>query len=309
MNKTTSLSHSHRRRGFSMTEVLMAIAIVSIFVSGMIAVFVQVTRTADQSQAVTKAVSNARAALDMMALDIKQANYGGSFPGRFVAFDNPTPLVTAGGARYGDGQDNDQDGKIDEETSNALDDDADWTTESDRHALISPGRFERATFRGVADLGDAKVDEDCQFESDILGLRIYPKPGDTAARDIEMIYSLGSFEGRDHVLLKTVRDPASAQNTVKEVAPLAENVLSFSATYWNPNSDKPYWVTSWDSQGSMATAEPGLPLPSSVYLQLQVYADSRPIDQYHPGDPVKVETVSTIVNIEQIIHDPRYRRP
>jgi len=291
-----------------LTEVMMATAVGAIFLTGLIAAFVQVLKTTNRTEAVNTAVANGRVALDSMGVELKQANYVSGM-GLFYGPDNPTPLVTASGDRYGNAVDDDLDGLVDEEIMDGVDNDGDWTDGADRHALVAAGVPERAAFVGQADLGDAQVDEDCAFESDQVTFWIVPSPGDPAPRNVEVTFSLGSFEGRDHVLLKTTRTPPNDPNATVEIAPLAENVLSFNALYWMPNGSSNYWLSSWNSNGAEATLAPGLRLPAAIHLCLQVYADERPIEMWRPGEPVKVETLSTVVTVEQIINDSRFPRP
>ncbi len=304
MRRAHSPSMRLNRRAFTLTEVLMASAVAAVFLSGLLAAFIQVLRTTDRTKAIATAVANGRVALDTMATELKQANYvtGASF---FRGVDNFGVDPTA--ARFGNAMDEDADGAIDEEVINGLDDDGDWSAASDRHASVGSGS-ERPAYVGVADLGDAGVDEDCLFERDYITFSIVPSPGDVAPRSVEITFSLGTYDGREHMLLKTTRTPAADPNGTVEVAPLAEGVLSFSALYWMPNGSDNTWVTSWDSNGPEAIEPPGLRLPGSVHLTLQVYADTKPIDMYRPGEPVKVETLSTVVNIEQIINDSRFPR-
>lgn len=305
---------SRHARGFTLTEIMMATAVAAIFLTGLIAAFIQVLRTTDRTEAVNTAVANGRVALDAMAVELKQANFIGGL-GLFIGLDSPVPLVTAANARYGNGIDNDGDGTINEELFNGFDEDGDWTGASDRHALVG-SFYERPNFVGAPDLGDAQIDEDCLFENDVVTFWIVPGPGSANPQNVEVSFSLGDFEGRSNVLLKTVRVPAGDPNLTMEVTPLAQNVLSFSALYWMPNSDLPwtptgdnnYWLPEWDSTGDKALQGPALRLPAAVHLTVQVHADERPIEMYRPGDPVKVETLSTTINLEQIINDPRFPR-
>jgi prepilin-type N-terminal cleavage/methylation domain-containing protein len=296
-----------RPRGFTLLEVLIASVIAAAFLSGLFAAFSQVLRASDRAEIVMTAVANGRSGLDAMAVEIKQVNaFAGNFFFRCV--DNFAPLVDAAGARYGDGIDQDGDGQADEEIADALDNDLDWTAADDVHAEIVPGLFERPEFVGEPDLGDTRVDEDVMFDGDAITFAL--RNGD------EMVYQLGQFEGRDHVLIRRLRravpiviDPSGF---IDEEAPLAEGVMSFNVLAYQPNAAQPrrYWRTGWRSEGLEAISlPPFLPMPSTVLLTLQMYADQKPIETYIPGEPIQVEIISTVVAIEQIINDSRYPRP
>ena len=135
-----------------MLELLVAMAVIAAFLSGVIAAFIQILKASERAEATVDAVNNARAALETMANDIKSASIDPSqIPQHFFGID----------ARLGsgDGIDNDRDGLIDEEIFNGLDDDGDWSLADDNHAIIN-GFIERSAFVGVPDLGDFRVDEE-----------------------------------------------------------------------------------------------------------------------------------------------------
>ncbi|MCX7011089.1 MAG: prepilin-type N-terminal cleavage/methylation domain-containing protein [Candidatus Sumerlaeota bacterium] len=297
-----------RRRGLTLLEVLIAVAVASAFIAGLLAAFVQVLSASNRAETTMRSLANGRTALDAMAVAIKQANY---FPGKFYfqGRNNYSQPLDAGGLPYGDAIDNDGDGRVDEERRNALDDDGDWTSQDDRHAAFSSGQTERAAFVGRPDLGDAHVDEDNVFDGDLIEFVQYADPADPNPVDKDVAFSIGSFEGRDHVLLQRTLIPAYGPNPTVEIAPLAEGVLGFNALYWQPNGTDHYWLEAWDSSGPEALPPPGLRLPAAVVLSLDLYADSRPIEGWRPGQPARVETVSTVVNIEQVIQDSLYPRP
>jgi len=295
-------------RAFTVLEVLIAVVVSSAFLAGLLAAFVQVLQGADRAGAVMRAIANGRTALDAMGKEIKQANY---FPGQFYfqGINNFNQPLNSDGKPYGDGIDNDQDGKVDEERPDALDDDVDWAVEDDRHAVITGSIRERAAFVGQADLGDAHVDQDVVFGGDLIQFVRYADPTDPTEDDVEIAFYLGTYEERDHVLLKRTRTPPAGPGVVETLAPLAEGVLGFNALYWQPNGPQHYWHEFWDSNGPQTLLPPKLRLPAAVDLTVYMYADDRPIERYRPGEPCRVETVSTVATIEQVIQDVRYPRP
>lgn len=303
-------SHRRRQTRFAVTllEMLASLTIISLFLTGTLSAFVQILKATDQAQASMEAVAMGRTALDSIAVEIKQANF---FPGSFLfeGVNNRTPPLTPSGASYGDGVDNDSDGQIDEERMNGIDDDGDWTLASDRHIQVSAFQTERADFVGLPDIGDAQVDEDPLFEGDWIRFIQFADPSDPLPEDREIIYSLGQFDGIDNVLLQTIRRPALSPNAVEEISPLAQNVLSFNALYWQPNGATREWLESWDSSGVEALTPPGIRLPAAVRLTLHIYADPKPFSSYVPGEPIRVQTLTTIITIEQVINDSRYPRP
>ena len=303
---------THRRRqtrsAVTLLEMLVSLSIISLFLIGTLSAFVQILNATDRAQSSMQAVAMGRTALDSIAVEIKQANF---FPGSFLfeGVNNRTPPLTPSGSSYGDGIDNDNDGRIDEERMNGIDDDGDWTLESDRHIQVSALQTERADFVGLPDIGDAHVDEDPEFDGDWIRFVQFADPADPNPVDREIVYSVGEFNGVSNVLTQTIRRPALAADADEEVSPLAQNVLGFNALYWQPNGATREWRESWDSSGVEALTPPGIRLPAAVHLTLQIYADSKPFSTYVPGDPIEVKTLTTIVTIEQVINDSRYPRP
>jgi prepilin-type N-terminal cleavage/methylation domain-containing protein len=298
MSRVRTHPGSRHARGFTLVEVLVAILIALAFMAGALAAFIQILRASDMAEAEMAAIANGRVALDALAIEVKQANYiPGSF--HFVATNNHLA--------NGDAIDNDRDGAVDEELPDGQDDDGDWTAGDDRHAQISGASYERVEFRGIADLGDERVDEDTVFDSDELEFDILPDPADPLPRYVRVRFYIGTWEGRDHVLLKDTSDLISGLPA--ETSPLAEGVLSFNALYWQANQAVPYWIEDWDSANPAYVFGMLLPMPAAVYLSLHVYADDRPIDNWSLGQPARIAHLSTVVNVEQTIHDPRFLRP
>ena len=202
--------------------------------------------------------------------------------------------------------DDDADDRIDEEQPDGFDDDGDWeVARDDRHATIQTVS-ERRLFVGQADLGDARVDEDTVFHRDQLQLAVFPDPSVPGSRDEVTSFSIGSWEGEDNVLLQRVLRDDGTGTARPDLAPLAFDVLSLNFLYWDPNRNPPYWVEEWDALTTGPLPAPGIELPASVYIEVTVYAGRVPLDQLGPDEPIETVTASTVVDLEAIIHDPRY---
>jgi type II secretory pathway pseudopilin PulG len=290
-------------RAMTFLELLVAVAIALVFMGGVIAAFIQILRATNLAEVKLDAVNNARAALEMMAIDIKAAwidprqtlQY-------FLGEDHPLS--------YGNGLDDDQDGNVDEELFNGRDDDytgPDWNfARDDRHATAG-GVYERPFAVSGPDLGDGHVDEDCKFDLDRLIFRIFPDPNNPTSRDDLITLEVGTFEGEQHVLVRRIIHAPSSPNRSVEVEPLAFNVMSVHLLYWDPNRIPPDWTTSWNSFDAPRFVQPGIELPVAVFIAVTVYADTKPIEQYKPGDPIQTVTLQTVVNIEQVLKDQRYQ--
>lgn len=306
-------------RALTLVELLVAMAVAGVFFLSVLMAFSQILRAGEQAEAQVAANNQARAALLYLARDIEQTRRDTSTPMQFFLLENRT-------LSYGDGRDNDGDGVMDEEVMDGRDSDGDWTLNHDRHARIGSYR-ERPEFLGVPDLGDLKVDEDCKFGNDRLTLRIPPDPlgGDT--RDEKVVYELGSYEGQDHVLLRTVITAPDSPNPASVTEPLAFNVLAFDVLVWNCNADaedatgrpRPYWTSEWDARTRIFpfskpfNAPDGVPpfeFPSSVRVQITVYSGrlELPMLSWTPGEPIETLTLTTTINLEAILKDLRYER-
>ncbi|MCX8036040.1 MAG: hypothetical protein N3D11_03080 [Candidatus Sumerlaeia bacterium] len=283
--------------GWTLVELLVALAVAMVFLGGVTAAFIQILRISDRSERMSEAYQNARAAVETIAISIKGAAIVASQSAQHFQGVNVPTLA-------GDRIDNDRDGRIDEEQPNGRDDDGDWARQhNDRHAQIGTG-YERAAWAGRADLGDELVDEDCVFHNDQLAFLVFPNRRIPGSRSEIVSFSIGSWEGENHVLLQQ-RLPSPGSGMPAEIAPLAHNVLGLNFLYWDANSAEPYWTETWDALAGNFPP-PGLELPASVYISVTVYAGAVPLEQVGPGQPLEVVTCSTIVNIESVIHDPRY---
>lgn len=298
---TAGKRRNGRRRpgGWTLVEVLVALAVVSVFLVGVVTAFIQILRASDRSERTIEAYENARAAVETVALFVKAARIEPAMPYQyFIGINTPT--------LEGDRIDNDEDTRVDEEQPNGTDDDNDFdATNDDRHAGVG-SVAERRLFVGQADLGDEHVDEDNVFHHDQLTFAIFPDPNVPGSRNEITSFSIGTWEGEDHVLLHRVLRTTGTVTSGVQVAPLAYNVLSFNVLYWDPNASTPYWVEAWDTVSSQTLPGPGIELPAAVYVSVTVYAGRIPLDQLAPGEPIEAVTASTVVDIEAVIHDPRY---
>lgn len=291
--------------GFSLVEMLLAIAITSAFVVGVYAAFISINKGHKEVEARIQALSNGRTALSMMSEEIKSAGFTGS---SHYFFAVPSKLA------YGDGIDNDGDGKVDEELVNGtLDVAANQSTivQNDRHAQI--GRLtERPLQVGKADLGDAQLDVDAKFGQDTLAFDIYPRVPTAQLARKRVIYSPGTYDNQPNVLLRTTYSYAADNSLVtSSSAPLAFGVAGVDMLYWDPNAQpaNQKWVSSWDSRTESTFANPKLPLPAAVYIRLTMIADPRPAEALTPRQPMVVMPLETMVDIESVIHNARFPRP
>jgi hypothetical protein len=258
-------------------------------------------RANEESEARIRADENGRAALMTLSKDIKGAT---------------APLLgTTFSYEFGNGIDEDGDGRTDEEEPNGRDEDEDW---ADLHALIytppppqtSGTLYERPLWVKRPDLGDAGIDEDCRFQSDVLRLRLIP--ADTSQYFFEdLIYGIAPFDGRNNVLVRVSSRLLADGSITTRSAPLSYDVLSFNCLYWNPNAmpQQQTWLDRWDSRkppgpGPITT----FATPASLLVTVTIYADTTPFENYHPGRVVKTMTHRSIINIEAVVQDARYPR-
>jgi len=290
------------RFGVTMIEMLVALAVAGVFLAGVLEAFVSIIRASDAAETRLEAVANARSALERMSVDIKAAR-----------IDPRRPIQTFKGTHtdlaYGDGIDNDGDGRVDEEVHNGKDDDGDYqVANDDLHESLGGGFVERPVLVNMADLGDRHVDEDCRFAMDTLEFLTYPDPSNPGYREQTISYEVTTFDGQPNVLVRKVTyNPHDPQNIRTEVDPIAFNVLSLSLLYWDPNRIPMNWVTSWDALYAPFFPDPQIELPVAVHISVTVYAGSAPFSEYKAGQRVETVTLETTVNIEQVLKDVRYR--
>lgn len=312
--------HSRTARGLSLTEVLVAMAITLVFMGSVTTAYIQIERSANDSQNRVQAHATARNALDAISRDLLRLDRDSSLAAnQFFSLVNGT-------FAYGDGVDQDADGLIDEEICNGFDEDADWTlTTDDQHAAIGP-YVERRDYVGLPDLGDLRVDEDCVFGQDILTFRV---PGDLfTLQPAELVtYELGSFDGEDNVLLRTTTVDPDGATPVVTIEPLVFDVLSFDVLAMNANDDvvnpgpvqRPYWQDDYDANNyalfsNQPIGAPGLlppyEFPSSLFIRIVVNGTGFPLDNvpgWTPGvGALKTYELSTVMAIDPVINDPTY---
>ncbi|MCD6386478.1 type II secretion system protein [Candidatus Sumerlaeota bacterium] len=293
-----SISCGPGASGITLVELMVAVVVASVFLSGVIAAFIQILKATDRAEANIEAVNDARSALELMAIDIKAA--------RIDTTQKPQPFIGVNNhLTYGDGIDNDNDGRIDEEYINSIDDDGDWIYADDNHTMIG-GMVERPTYVNRPDYGDFHVDEDFKFDQDRLTIGIFSDPFLPVQRSQTITYEIGSYEGESRVLLRRVVYFEDGTPQSQVVSPLAFNVLSLNFLYWDPNHDPPEWREDWDGPNAGLFPAPGIELPVAVFISITIYSGTEPLEHYQPGDPLETATLTTIVNIEQILHDPRY---
>lgn len=305
-----------RRRGFSLMELLIAVAITLTFMSGIYMTYIQVLRTHDEAERRLESMRNGRAALTTLSTEFKALNRA-SNPG----FDDILLIARRDVLDHGDRNDNDRDGAVDEEIVNGLDDDATSGTvmTNDRHALIG-AVYERPMYVGHADLGDANVDEDIRFGHSFMTFRIFPATPSPELVSKTITYAIANYDGQNNVLVRQTIIERSAGEPLVTVAPLAFGVLGFDVLYWNPNEApaNQYWVDRWDSSAAdpahpsatqPATLQPPLGLPASIYVRLTMMADRHGAELLAANRPVQTLNLETMIDIEQTIGDARYPRP
>lgn len=294
--------YRNRLRGLTLVEILVAVAVSMAFLSGVLMAFMQIIKTSDKSKARLQAVNNARSALELMTIDIKAARISRS--ALFQVFKGTNNTLA-----FGNGYDEDRDGRVDEETFDGLDNDNDWNAANDDRHLSVSGNYDRAQFRGLPDLGDGHVDEDTLFSRDSLSFRIFPDPANPQSRDdlvsYEVVDDIAAY-GEPNVLVRTITRNVSSGTPVQEASPIAFNILSLDILYWNPNTATPTWTTEWDAAIFLPMST-NIPLPISVYVSVTVNAGTKDIKDYRPGDKTETITLHTLVNIEQVLNDSRWR--
>jgi len=290
------------RRGVTLTELLVAIAISGIFLAGVMEGFMYILRASENAEAELEAVTNARAALETMSMEIKAARID---PRRPIQFFHGLSQDAA----YGDGVDNDMDGRVDEEIHDASDNDGDYTSsEDDLHTNFGGGLFERKDLVNFPDLGDRHIDEDCRFANDILEFITFPDPNNPGYREKTIRYSISIFDSQPNVLVRhVVYNPHDPDTRYAEDDPIAFNVLSLSFLYWDPNRIPMNWITAWDSLYAPMFPDPQLELPAAVHISITVYSGTEPFTAYRPGQKVETITLESMVNIEQVLKDERYQ--
>jgi type II secretory pathway pseudopilin PulG len=295
-----SNNHPGPRRpatGFSLLELTVAMTVTMIFFGAVYLTFVQVSKGHKAAEARMDAMRNGRAALATLGAELKSRliTNGGNifFQGRHFV------------ASYGDGVDNDGDGRIDEEEVNGVLDSPTSGTLADlqRRAKLT-NYIERPAQVTTVTLGDAQIDVDAKFGRNILVFNVSPKVTSVTLKFQQITYAVTKFEGEDNVLVRQVENVYNNGNpNTVSTSPLAFKVAGFDLLFWDPNVSaiNQKWLIDWDS-----TSSAPLQLPASIYIRLTMLADPRPAETLVPGQPMDVIPLETIVNIEKIIDSPEY---
>lgn len=316
---------SAARRGLTLIEALTAVTVTLIFVGGVTAAFIQIIRAADEAEAMVRANSAARSATDKIATELRSLQIDANREFRSLRLIN-RPLT------YGNNIDMDGDGQADEEIVDGRDTDGNWVPQDDRHARIGPF-YERPNFVDIPDLGDNAVDEDFRFSADEIS---WTAPG--TGGQVRITYRLDSFDGEEHVLVRTVRDG----NNPEIVEPVVFDVVSLDILAWDANAEIrdftdfqpiiPYWVEEWDSQRMIENPDRFIPgvnppffpdgqpivqvepfyIPPSFFIRVTVNAEPIPLRDIPPTDwplgnrQLRTVSVSTVVNVESVIQGQLY---
>lgn len=311
-----ALQAPRSRRGITLTEILVALAISLIFMGSVVTAYVQIVRAANVAESRVQAHTRARAALDIMARDVEMVRSDPSIaPQEFRLVNNTLP--------YGDRIDHNGTGNPDDGEFNGFDDVGIWTPADDNHAQIGTRR-ERPDFVGLPDHGDFNIDNDVRFSRDELTIRIPADPlGSTPARRIT--YRIGTFEGLDYVLL---REEENLQSGETLIDPLAFDVVSLDILAWNPNDDvvapgglmRPYWASEWDAAdktpplnpiGAPPGTTPPFVFPAALMLSVVVNAEDMPLEEISGwpfgGRSLKTERLTTVVNIQEVVTSTIYQ--
>jgi prepilin-type N-terminal cleavage/methylation domain-containing protein len=297
-----TLMRPGNRGGVTLIELLVAITITGIFLTGVMEAFVYILQSSEDAEAKLEAVTNARAALDTMSQEIQNARVDTRRPIQFfygISDDIP----------YGDAIDNDQDGRVDEEVRDGHDNDGDYTVSNDDlHIQLPGGLYERGDLINFSDLGDRHIDEDCRFSNDILEFITFPDPNNPGFREKNIRYQVTTYDSQPNVLVRrVVYNPHDPDTRYEEQDPLAFNVLSLNFLYWDPNRFPMDWITTWDSLYAPMFPDPQIEIPVAVHISITVYSGTEPFQEYRPGQKVDTITLQTIVNIEQVLKDERYQ--
>ena len=298
MSSVSAIKAADGRRGLTLLELLMAVAIAAVFFSGAALAFVQILRSNDQARARLEALANARHAIDQISVDLKLARTG---PPALI--DNLFRSQTAAGPYSGNLRDDDADNAVDEEVFDGTDTDGDWVlAEHNRHVMIAPGVAERQPLAGIPDHGDANVHEDLAYGLTELVFRAFPASTGGTSREVR--YYVTDYDDEENVLVREVLEiPTNPGDPVtSSLAPVAFNVLSFSALYYD--ADAAGWTPTWDADLRILPATTKLPV--SAYLSVTVHADTLPLSGLPAGSDLETVTLTTMVNIESVLASPEY---
>jgi len=303
-----ALHPAARRRGLTLTELLVAVTIVTLILTGVVLAFIELLRSNDRAQARIDATANARSAIEHLTTEFKRAETTGP---RTLIFQG---FTESAGAFGGDLLDQDQDGTVDEEPLNGADNDNDWTlARDDKHAVFPETSYgtesvyaERPVYYRFVDMDDGWVDVDIQQTSSSVTFSTFDVASELMFRQVRF-YLGNDPEGQPNTLMKEVSgtDPESL-TTRTIVAPVAHNVFSFGLLFWDytvaqdPNANP--WRTSWDSTAG------GTAAPATVYMTISVYAGTPlSLREIAAGQKVPTVTLTSLVNLESVLADPAFR--
>ena len=304
MSCASATDRIRARRGLTLLEMLLAIAITMAFLTGVIWAFIEILRSNDRAQAKLEAAANARHALETMTIEFKQARFGPAGTNYFAG----RSLV----ASHGDRKDNDLDGQVDEEGVGGHDDDGDWLlANDDRHAAITGELSERPEGVGLLDLGDGHIDEDNVFDLADVVFDTYKLPTDPPGNR-RVRFRIDTFRGEPNVLMREITYNPGAPDESATSSPIAFNCLSFSCLYWDQNqavttsTDYPsrYWVKwNWNAQAVPAGQ---MEVPVSVYLLVTIYAGTQPLSSLPANAELDTVVLCTVANVEAVLSSPEY---
>ncbi len=291
-----------RRRGMTLMEMMVAISIVLIIMTGVVWSFIELLDSHDKSRARMDATANARAAMEMLSIEVKRARNTTGTLG--MSFIGQTDSMSGGGDRINQ----DGDATTDEEILDGLDNDGEWTVASDRHALIPGGGgnyAERPVYYQQPDLGDANIDEDIGATSATVEFDTFDVVGEPLDRRVRF-YVGTDADGTPNTLMREVTgtDPVTSAAVVTR-GPVCYNVVSFGLLFWDHSVAKTAttnpWQMDWPTTGSLTSA------PSTVYITISVYSGTPiPLVELPASREIETVTLTTVVNVEAVLADPTY---
>lgn len=296
------------RRGLTLVEVMIVVAIVLLFNAAAVTVFIQLIQTSDAVDARIEAVKNARFFLDTLSEDLAQASLSAAIAREDLFRCTHTPLT------HGDLVDNDGDGVVDEESPDGLDNDGDWVLANDDRdfrTLVSTAGGVFPPIVSLAergwlepDLGDGHVDEDVVFNADELSFWLRgPLTGNVQRQRVT--YRIEPFEGEANVAVRRVRTVFNdGSPDLEEVGPLAFGVVGVNFLCWDHRAAPQRWAESWTSEFIPPT-EIGAPV--AVYAEITVHSDSTRLS-LPPARPLSTVRIATLVVLENVLRSPDFPR-
>ncbi len=311
MNSASETNLRSRRRGMSLVELLVAMAIAGVFLSGTAMAFVQIMRANDLARVRMEALANARHALDQLSRDLITATDSaptGGTPLFSTLISSSTPIMT------GNLIDDDRDGAVDESLFTGEDNDGDWVAARDsRHVRLSdtnPAIVERKRLVGWSDPGDEMVLEDPRYVLSDLTFRFQPPPATSSAPFQKVEYGVKPFDGEANVLVRSLVDEGLpvGDPVTSSTGPVAFNVLSFGVLCYDANASVVPFFSRWYNTWDATSRNPfWMKLPVSTYLTVTVYAGVIPLDKLPAGSRIETVTLTTMVNIEKMLASPQYQ--